>query len=108
MGDFCQLDLTNSQQQNETSNQVDNIDMSCGLPLNPSSINYKESLEATAMFLGVTKQFISQACSTWVGQEITKASNSGGATDNQNFGPVAVGVIFGDGQLSLSLLSQGY
>jgi len=107
-GNFCMLNLTNSQQQGETSNQVDNIDISCGLPLNPSSVNHNESDEATALFLGVTKQFVSQAASTWVGQEITKAGSSNGAVANQNFGPVAVGVNFGAGQLSLSLLSQGY
>lgn len=59
-GDFCMLSMTNSQQGGETSAQVDNIDMSCGLPLATSSVTRNESDEATALFLGVTTKFARQ------------------------------------------------
>lgn len=106
-GNFCMLSMTNSQQSGETSAQVDNIDISCGLPLSPSSVNRGETNEATGLILGVTKQFVSQAASAWIGQEITKAASGGSAADNQTFGPVAVGVTIGTGTFMESLLSQG-
>ena len=99
----CTFTLTNSE--GESSSLVDSIAVSCGPPSTSSSLSQSDAQESEAFLFGIVQDVAGSAASSWLTQETADASS--GVVANKEFGPVSVGINYGDGQLGETLLWQG-
>ncbi len=103
---ICTFTLTNTL--GERASLVDAIAVSCGSPNRASVLTQSESLEEAAYLDGIVKQFAGPAALNWVNQEAESgAAHGSAAAARQSFGPVTVGIEFGDGALFEKLETTG-
>ncbi len=102
----CTFTLSNTL--GESASLVDAIAISCGSPNKSAALTQADSVEAAAYLDGIVQQFAGSSAVNWVNQQATGGATHGSAVAaHQSFGPVAIGVEFGEGELFEKLESTG-
>ena len=103
---ICTFTLTNTLE--EPASLVDAIAVSCGSPSKATVLTQSESTEEAAYLDGIVKQFAGPAALNWVNQQAESGAEHGSAAAaRQSFGPITVGIEFGDGALFEKLETTG-